>query len=526
MGGPASREGAALPWNTDADPDEKWLYSLAILFGIGLRVFRFWGPSLWLDELSTAWVATAHGWEALWQRCLLAHQPPIYFLVVKAFLLLGHNELFLRLPTIIFGLASLAALVVTMRRVLGTRAALYGGALYALNSRGIYHGQEARMYALAWFVTLVSIYFFVSLFEDSQRWRWLGYAAATLTVCYIHIIYICVLVGQTIVVLCFYYVLQRRTPILRRLLWTQMTLFLLAAPLTPLLFATATASRALGSFMSKPNVGGFLYLLTYPETGAAAALFVLILVRIWGRRQAFVALTEPETALVGVGIVYAAMLPCAAVLAAAGIVNILEGRYLLLPLLGAIISAAFVVARANDRVLRRGLWTFVLLTAILQGAIAAQIGPWVGMPREDWRGAIGWIGERYREGDLILMRSGLIEAKYLSLDLPQNREYLGLPLAGFYGPGGLNVVNLPWTAEELNSGPYLRASLRERMGRARQIIVVLNSQTVPWSWTVFEQWLQESGRRPGSSEKRQFQVLEVRVYRSPESQSGVSVPAM
>jgi uncharacterized membrane protein len=507
---------------TSVSAAERRLCWLAILFGVFLRVNHFWKSSLWLDELSAVWVATADGWSTLWQRCLMAHQPPAYYAVLRTFLAFGHNEFLSRLPTMIFGLASIGALMATMEmatrgRVSGSRAALYAGAIYALNSRAIFHGQEARMYAMVLFLSIVSLYFFIASLDSGGRWNLAIYAISTLLVLYTHLIYSAVLFGQIAVAVLFYCFSKRRPPSLRAVLATQIGLLFSLTPLTKLFLSVAGHSRAgMDSFIRPPNLRYWISLSQDPEFGLAALLILLSIPWLRAQRWRLRDLNDREKALLALGLSYVAIFPAAAVLAGVGVVNILEPRYLLLPMLGAILVAGFVAAKADDRRIRRSLCVYVAVQAFLQLIIACYVGPWVNTQYQDWRGAIAWVQGQYQPGDVVLLRSGLIEAKYLSLDDAGAPKYLSLPLCGFYDRGGMTVFNLPWTTDQLQSSRLTPAAVRERVHGARKVFFLMAPLlSGTWDWTLQEKWIRGPGPPPEQLERRKFLSLEVRVYRLP-----------
>ncbi len=493
---------------------EKWFCCLAILFGVFLRLDRFWEPSLWLDELSTAWIATSDGWPTLWHRSLMALQPPLYFAIVKLFLVFGRNEFFLRLPSVIFGLASIGALMMTVRWVAGARAALYFGAVYALTNRAIYHSVEARNYTLVLLETSVSIFFFIASLQRGGRWIRAGYAVSTLLVAYTHLIYSCVLFGQVVVAACYYFFDKKRSGALRLLLRTQVILLLLLTPLFPLFLSIVRNARAgMDSFISRPNLDYWRSLVTHPELGVALVLVLLSLPRMWSRRRQLRGWSAVEKSFLGLGIAYVAIFPAAVLSASVGGPKILEPRYLLLPLLGAIMVVVPVMVRMEDRSLRVALNTYLAVLIGLQFIYWHYVGVRVG--NRDWRQAITWVQEHYRPGDVLLLRSGLIEAKYLSLEDPGAQEYLALPLCGFYDHGGMTVFNLPWHTDQLYSARLTPPAVQERVQGAPQIFfLVARLPSGSWDWRLQEKWVQRPGEPPPTKiEEHVFDSLQVRVYR-------------
>jgi uncharacterized membrane protein len=494
--------------------NERWLYLGAILFGVFLRVFGFWKPSLWLDELSTAWVAGAGGWDLLRERSFLAHQPPTYFLIVKLFLALGKSEFLLRLPSIIFGVASIGAFVMLLWRAAGTRAALCAGAIYALNSRAIYHGQEARMYALLLLATLVSSYFFLAVVERAGKWNLAGYALFTLLVCYTHLMYGMVLVAEIGAAACLYFLIPERRANVVRLLQTQALLLVLVLPLAPLFLSVVGGLRAgLGSFIELPAAKMNTLWILLLETVLTTLALPVLAQRLWVRRRELGSLTVSERVLLALGVTYLAIFPAGILAAKLNIVNILEPRYLLVPLLGSIMIAALVFAKIYDLPLRIVVGSYVVGVALLQAMLALSAGPWVSLRHEDWRGAIQWLNQNYRPGDVVLLRSGLIEANYLSWSDPGAREYLALPFSGFYDRGGMTIFNLPRNSERLRDSPLFPESAQKEAKLARRLYFLVSApMNGPWDWDLVERWAANGDRPLIQSERMTFQELEIRQY--------------
>ena len=501
----------ARPLRSHSESAEKWFYGLAILFGVYLRLAGFWKPSLWLDELTTVHAASAENWAALWQRCRFEFHPPLYYLVVKVFLFVQPNEFFVRLPSLLFGLASIAVLMMAVRRAAGGQGALYAGAIYALNSQAIYYSQEARMYGMALFLAAVSVHAFVAATAGGGRQALLAYALATLLISYTHLIYSSVLAGQIVVALWLFFSLRERREDLRRLLWTQMAVLLLMMPLAPLYVSLAgSRDRAFG-WIPPPDLDWLRHTLKWPDNTLAAGVVALALPLVWINRRKLRFSTTPEKALLGLGICYLALFAAAMALARLGLANIMVPRYLLPSLLGIVILLAMLTVKSGAPSLRMILWTYICFLAGFQALLYFQKGPWVGFPQQDWRGAAFWIQARYQPGDVVLLHSGLAPVKTLSPGVPGAQQYLAAPLGGFYDRGGMERFNLPWGAGELETSPFTPPDVRERVRRARQIFVLVNAPLEVWDWGALERWIQEPGRPPRLKETKMFQELEVQV---------------
>src|SRR5262249_24101550 len=205
-------------------------------------------------------------------------------------------------------------------RVLGTRAALYAGAVYALNSKAIYYAQEARAYSMALFGATLSIYFFLALLERESWRRWIGYAVTTLFTCIAHLIYTLTVVAQASFPFSFYLPGGPPLGFSGRLLRPQVVLPLLPLPLAPIILPMASSRAALGSVFPKPTLAAFVHQVTWPELALAATLALLSIPRLVMTRQRWRESSLTEKTLLRVGLACLAILPVAAILAQIGAV--------------------------------------------------------------------------------------------------------------------------------------------------------------------------------------------------------------
>src|SRR5205085_11798564 len=111
----------------------KRLLPLVVLLGMILRAFRLGHQSLWTDEIVTyhSSAGTLH-W-VLTQRVVNSNIPPLYYAIVHFVLTLGRNEAILRLPSLVFGVASLILMYVVVARMLDSRIALASTVLLSIS---------------------------------------------------------------------------------------------------------------------------------------------------------------------------------------------------------------------------------------------------------------------------------------------------------------------------------------------------------------------------------------------------------
>jgi 4-amino-4-deoxy-L-arabinose transferase-like glycosyltransferase len=84
------------------------------------------------------------------------HPPGYYMMMVPWTKALGTSPFVIRLPSVLFGVASIVLIYLLGRREAGSTVGLLASALLALNGHHVYWSQIARMYTLACFLGLLS----------------------------------------------------------------------------------------------------------------------------------------------------------------------------------------------------------------------------------------------------------------------------------------------------------------------------------------------------------------------------------
>jgi uncharacterized membrane protein len=182
------------------DSDRIWLWSIVVV-GSVLRFYRLDSQSLWLDEGLQYYVATNNSIADMLFTQMRSFHPPLSFLVNHLFLRVGESEFFLRLPSVLFGIASLPVAYILARELTSTRVALFSVALLALSPFHIWYSQEGRMYSqMLFFSLLSSVLFLEALKRGTARW-WVYYVLVSAAGMYTHIFMGLVLITHSVWVL-------------------------------------------------------------------------------------------------------------------------------------------------------------------------------------------------------------------------------------------------------------------------------------------------------------------------------------
>lgn len=147
-----------------------WIVA-ALAFALILRLTNLDAAPFWLDETETAiWagLSPAQVFDTIVYRVPFGRYDtrhlPLYFGIVNAWSsLVGHSPWLLRLPSVLFSLASIYLIASLTRLMVSLQAARWAAWLAALSPFLVHTGQEARMYALmgmlaAWSILLAARY--------------------------------------------------------------------------------------------------------------------------------------------------------------------------------------------------------------------------------------------------------------------------------------------------------------------------------------------------------------------------------
>jgi hypothetical protein len=158
------------------------IYWLA-LFGLSAVAFglRLWSlnTDLWYDEVVTLLDFVRPPLGDIVTSFPAQNQHMLYSVLAHISInIFGESPWAVRLPSVIFGVASLWALFLLGRRIIGAREALLACALMTVSYHHIWFSQNARGYMGLMFFTTVATWLWLEAQErDGWAW-WIGYAVA------------------------------------------------------------------------------------------------------------------------------------------------------------------------------------------------------------------------------------------------------------------------------------------------------------------------------------------------------------
>ena len=177
-----------------------WPVLLLFCAGFVPKLYGLDRQSLWLDEVASLGVAELP-WGQLIQGDYFDIHPPLYFLILKPFVLLSERlpewrDFLVRLPAALAA-GGLAVAVLRLGSLCGGALTGWVAALSSLLSAFVfYHGQECRMYTLAMLLLVIQSCAVLRAAEKPEkRGLWIQVVVATLLAVFTHWFVICVWPG-------------------------------------------------------------------------------------------------------------------------------------------------------------------------------------------------------------------------------------------------------------------------------------------------------------------------------------------
>jgi mannosyltransferase len=152
-----------------------WLAITIALIGGFLRILLLGTKGMWLDETFSVWLASHSLAEIMQWIVRIDQHPPLYYIVLHYWMArYGDTPYYVRLLSVLFGVATIPVIYLTGKRMSGGVLGLAAAVLLALSPFNIYFAQEARMYTLLTFNAAVAIYALVRLLTDPRSLQPIG----------------------------------------------------------------------------------------------------------------------------------------------------------------------------------------------------------------------------------------------------------------------------------------------------------------------------------------------------------------
>lgn len=165
-----------------------WLGIAAVtLLGAALRLYGLGTPALWYDEALSLHYARMPIVDLVSHLGRTEVNTPFYYLLLKAWTILGDSEFLLRLPSALAGILCILVVHALGRLVGGPRVGLLAALFLATSSVHIRFSQEVRPYALMALAAGVALWGLTRLLQGSGGVAaWFAYVAGTSIALHLH----------------------------------------------------------------------------------------------------------------------------------------------------------------------------------------------------------------------------------------------------------------------------------------------------------------------------------------------------
>jgi len=383
---------------SESSSRDKIALGVILLVAAALRLFHVTFQSFWLDEGFTAKLIV----QPLGDFVRLLRVEPFmaaYDILLYPWARLGTSEAMIRMPSVIFGVATVALVYRLGLRLFDRRVAIVGATILALSPSSIAYSQEARSYSMLMFLSALSWLSFLDAVQRDTPRNWLRYAVVAALAGYTHFFGVLIVPSQIAALVAARHMTRQ---IARRLTLTCLAIAAAWLPIVLFFMSPNTVNRA--DWMpptTLEEIGHTIVRISGGLNGnAGVILAVLWTIACALAVVAMFGLSEPQSSA-GASLGYFAALsgaisPVVLTLAISEVRPMLQARYLLECVPSAAVLAAAGIVQIRWRPALYGLAVaFIVL-------VLRQQYTWFWTPqKDDWRSATRYLAANARPGDAV-----------------------------------------------------------------------------------------------------------------------------
>jgi mannosyltransferase len=176
-------------WDRVREAKIRYALLALVLTAFALRACHLDFQSLWRDEVDAITFATRALPRLLSTFTRPKENGPLYFLLLRPWItLVGSSEFSVRFFSLAFGVLAIPLTYALGRRWLSPLGSILGASLVAFSPYLVWYSQEAKMYTLITFLTMLSLYLYVETLARGRWLYWVAYIVVTSFCLYTHIL--------------------------------------------------------------------------------------------------------------------------------------------------------------------------------------------------------------------------------------------------------------------------------------------------------------------------------------------------
>ena len=200
------------------------------------RIYSIDASSLWADELWGVDACSQGSWWAMINNLIYtdSHPPGYQTLLYYWMLLFGQSDFMVRLPSVVAGIAAVAAVYRLGRVFLSPVTGLLAAAILAVSYNAIYYSQEARAYIFLMLFATLHYHVFLQLFlrKEQKTSHWVSFWILGVLLAYFHYVGVVIVLSEAAVMLFLISSGDRRSQFFKAFV----PIFLLYVPWLPVLY--------------------------------------------------------------------------------------------------------------------------------------------------------------------------------------------------------------------------------------------------------------------------------------------------
>lgn len=414
---------------------------LILVLGTGLRLYDLSHESLWLDETASVYFAAKQVNVFIPELVNSDPNPPLYYVTLHYWInLFGKSAFAIRFLSLLFGIGSLILVYLFCAEQYDKRTGLYTVFLLSVSLIHIEYSQEARMYSLATFFTVLSYYYFVKVIKSASLINKSGYVISSILMIYSHSFGFFIIVSQICHYL--YIILLKKKKELQLTTWIILNCIIIAAVAWWLYPASYAILQVTDHFwISQPTVSLlFSTIFSYTRSGIITILLlsfaVISFIEVAARKSAYPK-TEPNhieaadstTFDKNFAVLLWFIVPLLTSFALSFIISpFFLRRYTLMASVG-----LYILAAKGMTTIRNKLLETIVILVIVVFSIFSLMDYYSVDQKEQWRETAYFVESKAVRNDLILFNAGFTLPKaYVYYGKRTDLDYLEFPKDASY----------------------------------------------------------------------------------------------
>jgi mannosyltransferase len=234
------------------DHTRSLILCILLIFGFAIRFYQLGAESIWLDEGHSILTSKLDLLSIILRK---DDVPPLYFVLLHFWIkIFCDSEFCTRLPSLVFGVLSILWIFKIGKLIFDERKGFLAALLLTISRFCVDYSQEARMYSLAAFLTLLSMYYLIKLNkEKGGRTASIGYLLSSALLIYSHVFGLFIILAQNVYMMTLFAFSRSESDInLKHWALLQGALFVLFLPWIPT-FMVRVLDETRGSYLNVPT---------------------------------------------------------------------------------------------------------------------------------------------------------------------------------------------------------------------------------------------------------------------------------